>query len=67
MRTLAIGDVHGCFDAMLHVTTFAGISESDKVIWLGDYVDRGPDSAKVIDYLSKLDRSRNVFLRGNHD
>lgn len=67
MRTLAIGDVHGCFDAMLHLIEFAGISESDKVIWLGDYVDRGPDSAKVIDYLSKLDRSRNVFLRGNHE
>ena len=67
MRTLAIGDVHGCFDAMLHVIAFAGISESDKVIWLGDYVDRGPDSAKVIDYLSKLDRSRNIFLRGNHE
>ena len=38
MRTLAIGDVHGCFDAMLHVIEFAGISESDKVVWLGDYV-----------------------------
>jgi len=67
MKTFAIGDVHGCFDAVKSVMKLASISSSDLVVWLGDYVDRGPDSAKVVDYLSNLDRSKNVFLRGNHE
>ena len=67
MKTFAIGDVHGCFDAVKSVLDLANISSSDLVVWLGDYVDRGPDSAKVLDYLSQLDRTKNVFLRGNHE
>ena len=67
MKTFAIGDVHGCFDAVKSVMKLASISSSDLVVWLGDYVDRGPDSAKVVDYLSNLDRSKNVFLCGNHE
>lgn len=67
MRTLAIGDVHGCYDAMIAVLEKANVSESDTIIWLGDYVDRGPDSAKVINDLAQLDTDRNIFLRGNHE
>ena len=67
MRTLAIGDVHGCFDALQTVLSFVAVSPKDCVVWLGDYVDRGPDSAKVIDFLSKLPEERNSFLRGNHE
>lgn len=67
MRTFAIGDIHGCFDAMIAVVRAAGISDQDRVIWLGDYVDRGPDSAKVIQHLSSLPADKNTFLRGNHE
>lgn len=67
MRTLAIGDVHGCFDAMCSLLTLAKVSDRDRVVWLGDYVDRGPDSAKVIDFLARQDRSKHVCLRGNHE
>ncbi len=67
MKTFAIGDVHGCFDALLAVVGFAGITEKDRVVWLGDFVDRGPDSAKVLQHLSLLPVENNICLRGNHE
>ncbi len=67
MRTLAIGDVHGCFDALLTLVRLAEIKDDDLVVWLGDYVDRGPDSSKVIQYLNELPNDRNIFLQGNHE
>lgn len=67
MATFAIGDIHGCYDAMLSVLRLANVSETDRVVWLGDYVDRGPDSAKVIQYLSQLSVDSNICLKGNHE
>lgn len=66
-RILAIGDVHGCFAAMQVLLDFAGITADDHVVWLGDYVDRGTDSAKVIECFLGLPSQSNTFLRGNHD
>jgi serine/threonine protein phosphatase 1 len=68
MRTLAIGDVHGCFTAMKTLLEFANVGPSDHVVWLGDYVDRGPDSARVIEFLIEFrTRFSAVCLRGNHE
>ena len=68
MRTLAIGDVHGCLTAMKSLMDFVEISETDRVIWLGDYVDRGPDTAGVLEALIAQRTNPNaVFLRGNHE
>lgn len=68
MRTLAIGDVHGCLTAMNTLMDFAEISETDRVVWLGDYVDRGPDTAGVLEALVAQRSNPNfVFLRGNHE
>jgi serine/threonine protein phosphatase 1 len=41
-------------------------SETDEVVFVGDYVDRGPDSKGVIDYLLSL-KGRYTFLMGNHE
>jgi serine/threonine protein phosphatase 1 len=41
-------------------------SETDEVVFMGDYVDRGPDSKGVIDYLLGL-KGRSTFLMGNHE
>ena len=68
MRTLAVGDIHGCFRALDALATFAAFTPDDRVITLGDYVDRGPDSRRVIEWL--VDRNENgrlVPLRGNHE
>jgi serine/threonine protein phosphatase 1 len=68
MRTLAIGDVHGCLTALTALLDCAAPAADDRLIFLGDYVDRGPDSRGVLDLLIRLHAGgRVVALRGNHD
>ncbi|MCA9175547.1 MAG: serine/threonine protein phosphatase [Planctomycetales bacterium] len=67
-RHLAIGDIHGCFDALQALERFVGFREDDVIVTLGDYVDRGPKSCHVLDWLLHLDRSGRLRpLRGNHE
>ena len=74
MRIYAVGDIHGRADLLLE--TIARIDEDLErrpighaiEVYLGDYIDRGPDSKSVIDLLSvRLVKSRAVCLRGNHE
>jgi serine/threonine protein phosphatase 1 len=68
MRVLAIGDIHGCSRALDYLLAAIGPRRNDLIITLGDYVDRGPDSAGVINCLLKLKQSHQVIcLRGNHE
>ncbi len=67
-RTLAIGDIHGCFDALQALAAFVGIRRDDELVMLGDYVDRGPQSREVIEWLIAFDRTHTLVpLRGNHE
>ncbi|MDB2365336.1 serine/threonine protein phosphatase [Luminiphilus sp.] len=67
-RYLAVGDIHGCRHAFEALLESVRPTSDDIIIVLGDYVDRGPDSAGVIDLLLDLDRSNSlVALRGNHE
>ena len=74
MLTFAIGDVHGCRDLL--VALLADIDrEADgrdrRIVCLGDYVDRGPDSAGVLallrDRQAAAPQGRFVCLKGNHE
>src|SRR5438067_1256408 len=68
MRTLAIGDIHGCLTALKTLLEFVAPEDDDRIVALGDYVDRGPDSRGVLDLLISLHAGgRLVALRGNHD
>jgi serine/threonine protein phosphatase 1 len=68
MRTLAIGDVHGCSGALRALLDAVKPTSDDLIVTLGDYVDRGPDSFGVLDQLLHLRRTgRLVALRGNHE
>ncbi len=68
MRLFAIGDIHGCLTALQALDRELAFSEDDTVVTLGDYVDRGPDSRGVIDFLLGLRmRCHLVALRGNHE
>src|SRR2546422_447465 len=68
MRILAIGDIHGCSQALRALLDRIEPTPDDWIITLGDYVDRGPDSYGVIDQLLALHRTgRLVALRGNHE
>ncbi|MCC9604623.1 serine/threonine protein phosphatase [Blastopirellula sp. JC732] len=67
-RIFTIGDVHGCRDALAGLLALIAPRVDDTVVMLGDYVDRGPDSAGVIDLLLEWSqRCRMIFLRGNHE
>src|SRR5262249_21601011 len=68
MRTLALGDVHGCLTALEALLRLVAPVQGDHLIALGDYVDRGPDSKGVLDCMIELyDAGLLVPLGGNHD
>ena len=68
MRTLAIGDIHGCFTALSMLVQVVKPKPADLLVCLGDYVDRGLGSKAVVDSLIELSqRVPCVFLRGNHE
>ena len=71
METIyAIGDIHGRYDKLLDLMEKLDIDlDSERLVFLGDYIDRGPQSFEVVDYLIEL-RKRNpncIFLKGNHE
>ncbi len=68
MRTLVIGDIHGCSAALDHVLRLVRLQKNDTVITLGDYVDRGPDTKAVIDRLLQIKAYCTLIpLKGNHE
>jgi serine/threonine protein phosphatase 1 len=68
MRTFAIGDIHGYLHPLQALIDSVSPARDDLLIFLGDYVDKGPDVKGVIDYLLTLSEThQTVFLRGNHD
>lgn len=68
MRTLVIGDIHGGLKALKQVLERAKVTQEDKLIFLGDYIDGWSESAQVIEFLIQLNENQEcVFVRGNHD
>jgi hypothetical protein len=63
-RTIVIGDVQGCRDETEDLLARCGHTESDRVVFVGDLVAKGPDSAGVIELCLKIG-ARSVL--GNHD
>ncbi len=71
-RTFAIGDIHGDLAALTVVLDkLPAMTEDDTIVLLGDYVDRGPDSAGVVDFIRHVMPTHLapeiVALRGNHE
>lgn len=67
-RTLVIGDIHGCLAPLEHLWKAVDPRPEDRVVFIGDYVDRGPDSKGVIDFCLGLPPDLDVtFLSGNHE
>ena len=71
--TFAVGDIHGCLDKLNRVIAaceaYAGARPA-RYVFLGDYIDRGPDSRGVIDRLMAKQAAQPgtvVCLRGNHE
>jgi serine/threonine protein phosphatase 1 len=76
-RVYAIGDVHGqanlakrMIELIDNDMSVTGGGLSCRIVWLGDYVDRGPDSAGAIEFVSQLKNSEKrsfTWLKGNHE
>lgn len=67
-RTLVIGDIHGSYKALVQILERAAITQADRLIFLGDYVDGWGQSPEVIDFLIGFKASHDcIFMRGNHD
>lgn len=67
-RLLAIGDIHGCLTAFETLLLALQLHPTDQLVALGDYVDRGPDSRRVLDRVILLhELGRLIPLRGNHE
>ncbi len=64
--TYVIADIHGCLDSLRALLALIQPGPADQLVFLGDYIDRGPDSRGVIESLLQLPGSP-VFLKGNHD
>lgn len=65
MKVIAVGDLHGMSNYLKRL--LANIDEDYHLVFLGDYVDRGPDSKEVLDILLKLPEERATLIMGNHD
>lgn len=66
--TYVIGDIHGELGKLSSLISNLNLQKDDTIIFLGDYIDRGPDSCGVIEYLLDLNNKyKCVFIKGNHD
>jgi serine/threonine protein phosphatase 1 len=68
-RTLVISDIHGCYDtfnSLLKLIQFT--PKEDKLILIGDYVDRGRQNKEVVEQVMRMVHNQEaIALRGNHD
>ena len=68
-RLIAIGDVHGRLSKLIGLVDKIKPTADDRMIFLGDYIDRGPDAFEVVEMIIRLkeDHPNTVTLRGNHE
>lgn len=72
MDIYAVGDIHGCLDLLQQLLDDVQPDlERDVLLFMGDYIDRGPDSRRVVDYVltlrQKYPREHIICLKGNHE
>src|SRR5262249_26241416 len=66
--TYAVGDLHGEVRLLRRMLALLPVRPEDTLLFMGDYLDRGEDSAATIAALRELEAQRPViFLRGNHE
>ena len=70
-RVLAVGDIHGYYDKLVSLMRKVRfVPNKDLLVFLGDYIDRGPDSVKCLDYVMRLQQRFSdcvIALKGNHE
>jgi len=68
-RRLVIPDIHGCYATLLDLIQKIKLTKADQLFFLGDFIDRGPLSAAVLDFVFNLHELGFQIhpLRGNHE
>jgi serine/threonine protein phosphatase 1 len=72
-RLFVVGDIHGCAEELnimlAHLEANESLSDDDLIVFIGDYIDRGPSSKEVVDSLIAFHSRypQTIFLRGNHE
>ena len=67
-KVFAIGDIHGCHRELIELLKTLPLDEHSTLVFLGDYIDRGPESNKVIDTILELKKKyHTITLLGNHE
>jgi serine/threonine protein phosphatase 1 len=70
-RIFYLGDVHGCLTALIKLIAKLRLRPGDVVVFVGDLVDKGPDSVGVVRYVRELSEAENgvtvVLVEGNHE
>jgi serine/threonine protein phosphatase 1 len=62
LKTIVVGDVHGCYTQLMDLMNLIGVNADDRIILLGDFVDRGPDSPACLEFAK-----RHEAIMGNHE
>jgi serine/threonine protein phosphatase 1 len=65
MRTIVVGDIHGCYAELQRLLAKVQLTPADCLVAVGDIVDRGPDPVQVYDFLRQ--RPNTIVLMGNHE
>ena len=67
-RVIAVGDIHGCDVALETLLHAFELTSNDQLVVLGDAVDRGPETRRVLDLLLEVgESSQLIFVMGNHE
>lgn len=68
MAQYVFTDIHGCYKEFMVILNKIELQQNDQLIFLGDYIDRGPDSFKVVEKVIELQNNYDtVTLLGNHE
>lgn len=69
MATYVIGDVHGCYYSLLALLEQIELNKADRLLFVGDLINKGPHSRKVVDLLMKMQDMGYQLqsVRGNHE
>lgn len=63
-RTIVVGDVHGCISELRALVAKLVLQPSDRVVFLGDLIDKGPSSAACVHFARKIGA---ITILGNHE
>ncbi|MFQ5915401.1 MAG: metallophosphoesterase family protein [Nitrospinota bacterium] len=68
-KLYAVGDIHGSIGHLARLVEVVPFEPEDRIVFIGDYIDRGPDSRGTVNFLLEFREKfpNSVFLRGNHE